>query len=175
MAIVAGCLVFSRNKSNRTVLQGNLADKVTAKFLTQFQQSKLKQDLETERTAAKVFSRFGGSFHDGVGTNTWKGTPWAKYDDKDTRTESLKYTSGDKHLAKLRARRGTTMMLHQEKGNGFNIPAAQALQSLHESNLARGWKDVDITTESMKQLYRSIDKQLEPLAEAYPHLRAIRH
>ena len=29
MAIVAGCLVFSRNKNNRTVLQGNLADKVS--------------------------------------------------------------------------------------------------------------------------------------------------
>uniref|UniRef100_A0A7S0NFU8 Uncharacterized protein n=1 Tax=Hanusia phi TaxID=3032 RepID=A0A7S0NFU8_9CRYP len=160
MAVVAACLVVSRKTSRQTVLQGNLADKVTAKFLARFQQSKHEQDLDTVKKAAKVFSKFGGSFHDGVGTNTWKGTPWAKYDDKDIHTESLSHISG---RVSLRARRGKRTMLYEENDGRL------------DKNFVRGWNKVDITKESMNQLYHSIDKQLEPLAEAYPHLRAIRH
>eukprot|EP00960_Hanusia_phi_P075567 768441-Hanusia_phi.AAC.8 len=152
------------------------ARQVTAKFLARFQQSKHEQDLDTVKKAAKVFSKFGGSFHDGVGTNTWKGTPWAKYDDKDIHTESLSHISG---RVSLRARRGKRTMLYEENVRCIGLEAVtdeiREQDGRLDKNFVRGWNKVDITKESMNQLYHSIDKQLEPLAEAYPHLRAIRH
>jgi hypothetical protein len=51
----------------------------------------LAQAKDTVRMAAETNAKFGGTFSHGVGSNTWAGTPYAKYDDKDVRaTESLK-------------------------------------------------------------------------------------
>merc|ERR1711865_82311 len=55
----------------------------------------LKQAKDIVKMATVTNSKFGGSFSNGVGSNTWAGTPYAKYDDKDiSRSESLKMMVG---------------------------------------------------------------------------------
>jgi len=49
----------------------------------------LAQAKDTVQMARETNAKFGGIFHNGIGSNTWAGTPYAKYDDKDLRTEAL--------------------------------------------------------------------------------------
>ena len=65
-------------------------DKINDKVLAEVEARQHRDDLDTVKKAAQVNSVFGGSFSDGVGSNTWAGTPWQKYDYKDrARMESL--------------------------------------------------------------------------------------
>jgi len=38
-------------------------------------------DQQVMANAARMNDRWGGTFKNGVASNTWKGTPWGKYDD----------------------------------------------------------------------------------------------
>jgi hypothetical protein len=58
------------------------------------QAAALQQAKDIVSMAKETNTKFGGTFSDGVGSNTWAGTPYAKYDDKDRRTESLKMMMG---------------------------------------------------------------------------------
>jgi hypothetical protein len=39
---------------------------------------------------------------------------------------------------------------------------------------AKGWRDLKMN-QGVEGIYRQINKNLEPLAEQYPYLRAVRH
>jgi hypothetical protein len=39
---------------------------------------------------------------------------------------------------------------------------------------AKGWRDLKMN-QGVESIYRQINKNLEPLAEQYPYLRAVRH
>jgi len=66
-------------------------DKINDQFMKRMEAKQRKADLETVKDAAHVNQLFGGSFSDGVGSNTWAHTPFQKYDYKDrAHMESLK-------------------------------------------------------------------------------------
>ena len=66
------------------------AKKEQDKYIQAKEASGLAQAKGIVQMAKETNSKFGGTFSNGVGSNTWAGTPYAKYDDKDMRTESLK-------------------------------------------------------------------------------------
>lgn len=70
----------------------------------------LSQAKDIVKMAKETNAKFGGTFSNGVGSNTWAGTPYAKYDDKDlkgaeflkSRAESLKVLlNADTHKARM--------------------------------------------------------------------------
>ncbi len=50
-------------------------------MMAQYEADQRAADQDTMLNAAKMNAKWGGSFKHGVGSNTWKNTPWAKYDD----------------------------------------------------------------------------------------------
>lgn len=66
------------------------AKKEQNKYIQAKEASGLAQAKGIVQMAKETNAKFGGTFRNGVGSNTWAGTPYAKYDDKDMRTESLK-------------------------------------------------------------------------------------
>jgi hypothetical protein len=94
MALAALCLVaVVRHAPGPTALaQGEtIVDKINDQFMKRMEAKQRKADLETVKDAAHVNQLFGGSFSDGVGSNTWAHTPFQKYDYKDrAHMESLK-------------------------------------------------------------------------------------
>ena len=94
MALAALCLVaVVRHAPGPTALaQGEtIVDKINDQFMKRMEAKQRKADMETVKDAAHVNQLFGGSFSDGVGSNTWAHTPFQKYDYKDrAHMESLK-------------------------------------------------------------------------------------
>jgi len=100
MALAAlGLVAVSKNTPVPDALaQGEtIVDKINDKFMARMEAKQHKADLATVKDAAHVNQLFGGSFSDGVGSNTWAHTPFQKYDYKDrARMESLKEVSPQK-------------------------------------------------------------------------------
>jgi len=73
-------------------------DKINDKFMARMEKKQHDADEQTVQDAAHVNQLFGGSFSDGVGSNTWAHTPYQKYDYKDTaHMQSLAEVSPEKH------------------------------------------------------------------------------
>lgn len=258
LAAVALLVVAMHSQALRstTLYQtGSLADQIDNGVMAKVQADQLAQDRQTVRDAGAVNARFGGRFSQGVGSNTWAGTPWGKYDDKDARTESLA-EEGVKHVARHvahakhvmhKAKRGKPswlnefdaatfhgteprrdvvgaasteqkvtfwegigdkkdvakqapssgrstrpismakkaplMMLHQDyqeiNAQPYYLPDLGAQQQQLAANnggnpYAEGWAKLK-PAKSLPELYSQISDQLQPLAQEYPYLRAIRH
>jgi len=78
-----------------------IVDQINDKFMAKMEKKQHDADLATVKDAAHVNQLFGGSFSDGVGSNTWAHTPFQKYDYADpARKESLAEVSPEQH-AKL--------------------------------------------------------------------------
>ena len=94
MALAALCLVavVLHAPGPAALAQGEtIVDKINDQFMARVEAKQRKADLQTVKDAAHVNQLFGGSFSDGVGSNTWARTPFQKYDYRDSaRTESLK-------------------------------------------------------------------------------------
>lgn len=61
--------------------QKSLDQLVDSQMMAKYKAKQLADDHETMDNAAKMNAKWGGSFRNGVGSNTWAGTPWGKYDD----------------------------------------------------------------------------------------------
>mmetsp|Transcript_6111 Transcript_6111/g.9743 ORF Transcript_6111/g.9743 Transcript_6111/m.9743 type:complete len:291 (-) Transcript_6111:75-947(-) len=271
-----GLVALSSSAPRTSALESiPIVDKVDAKFWKTYNAKQHQQDLATVQTAAKTFAKFGGSFKNGVASNTWAGTPYGKYD-KDAKTEQLAmkrvqpgwlFASAYNRRAAVRAEQskgpaahqkmhkamvrhaahkkgvkptwlfgdayhwtpqksevpkaqkevfweglGDTKNAKQSRGRSLRSPAqsfhpnapdyrafkAQKTTMLYENNAkpyyipgeagtqqahsggnggnpyAQGWAQMK-SPKNMGQLYSEIDQQLQPLAQEYPYIRAIRH
>lgn len=101
-----------------------------------------KTDLGTVQDAAHVNQLFGGSFSDGVGSNTWAHTPFQKYDYKDrARMESLKEVSPEKHAEMVKCMQLAMSFKGAKKGY-FAVTEEQkkeAVQCMHVA-MHKAWK-----------------------------------
>ena len=93
--------LLNREATTLSGVDVNSADAVLAsarkeqdEYMKEKQAAALQQAKDIVSMAKETNTKFGGTFSDGVGSNTWAGTPYAKYDDKDRRTESLKMMMG---------------------------------------------------------------------------------
>jgi hypothetical protein len=59
----------------------SLDQKINNQVMAKYEADQRASDEETVKNAAKMNAKWGGTFKHGIGSNTWKNTPWAKYDD----------------------------------------------------------------------------------------------
>lgn len=87
-------------------------------------------DLGTVKDAAHVNQLFGGSFSDGVGSNTWASTPFQKYDYKDgARMESLSQVSAAENHAQIVKCLNLAKTFKGIKKGHFKVTEAEKIQA----------------------------------------------
>ena len=133
VAAALGLVAVARNKSTPAVLLSGepIADKITEHALSQMQARQRAADLATVKDAAHVNAVFGGTFSDGVGSNTWAHTPWQKYDNKDAITESLAETASPPLPTQCMALARAFQGKDRRKLVANKAQRAQALRCLH--------------------------------------------
>ena len=147
MALAALCLVavVLHAPGPAALAQGEtIVDKINDQFMARVEAKQRKADLQTVKDAAHVNQLFGGSFSDGVGSNTWAGTPFQKYDYRDrARTESLKEVSPAKEAEAANCM-GLAKAFKGDKMKGLKVTMAQkaeAMKCMHFVMAQRkGWK-----------------------------------
>jgi len=118
-----------------------IVDKINDQFMARMEAKQRTADLGTVQDAAHVNQLFGGSFSDGVGSNTWAGTPFQKYDYKDARLESLKEVSPEKHAEMLKCMQLAKTFKGAKKGH-FKVTEADKIAAMQCMHIAKrkAWK-----------------------------------
>jgi hypothetical protein len=67
----------------------SLDQTINNQVMAKYEADQRASDEDTMKNAAKMNAKWGGTFKDGIGSNTWKNTPWAKYDAVKGRTHQM--------------------------------------------------------------------------------------
>jgi hypothetical protein len=124
-----------------------IVDVINDKFMARMDARKHAADIETVKDAAHVNQLFGGSFSDGVGSNTWAHTPWQKYDYKDgARMESLEEVPQEhqelvKCMQLARTFKGEIKANGEKKGH-FQVTEAEKIDAVKCAQLVRSFHEV---------------------------------
>ena len=119
-----------------------IVDVINDKFMARMDARKHAADIQTVKDAAHVNQLFGGSFSDGVGSNTWAHTPWQKYDYKDgARMESLEEVPQEhqelvKCMQLARTFKGEIKANGEKKGH-FKVTEAEKIDAVKCAQLVR--------------------------------------
>jgi len=114
-----------------------IVDQINDKFMARMEKKQHDADELTVKDAAHVNQLFGGSFSDGVGSNTWAHTPYQKYDYKDpAHMQSLAEVSPEQHAELVKC-----MQLAQAfkgaKAGHFKVTEAQKIEAMKCMHVAR--------------------------------------
>jgi len=142
LASLVAVAVVVRTPGPTALAQGEtIVDKINDKFMARMEAKQHAADLGTVKDAAHVNQLFGGSFSDGVGSNTWAGTHFQKYDYKDgARMESLSQVSAaEKHAQIVKCVNLAKNFKGIKKGH-FKVTEAEKIEASQCAVLFKGKK-----------------------------------